>query len=137
MIEGGCNCGAIRYTIEGAPLDVVACHCLRCQRQSGSAYSVNLLISPAVMTIVGVPSVFYDADTSSGMPVLREFCSDCGSPIRSVLKANPDIIAVKAGTLDNPEPYAPRAHVFTRSKLQWVELAAGTTQFSANPDLRA
>ena len=74
MIEGGCNCGAIRYRIDGAPLAVAACHCTRCRRQSGAAHSVNLLVSPAAMTIEGELSVFEDTDTTSGSAVYREFC---------------------------------------------------------------
>ena len=133
MIEGGCNCGAVRYRIEGAPLAVAACHCTRCRRQSGGAYSVNLLVSPAGMTIEGELSVFEDTDTTSGSPVLREFCGTCGSPIRSVLGANPSMVAVKVGTLDDPEPFAPGLHVFTRSKIGWVEIPGGMPQFDTTP----
>ncbi|MBW8811808.1 MAG: GFA family protein [Caulobacterales bacterium] len=133
MIEGGCNCGAVRYRIEGPPLGVAACHCMRCRRQSGSAYSVNLLVSPAGMTVTGALSVFEDTDTTSGAPVYREFCGSCGSPIRSVLGANPAMVAVKVGTLDDPEPFAPGLHVFTRSKIGWVEIPAGVPQFDTTP----
>ena len=133
MIEGGCNCGAIRYRIEGTPLVVAACHCTRCRRQSGSAYSINLLVSPSAMTIEGALAAFEDTDTTSGSPVRREFCSACGSPIRSVLGANPDMVAVKVGTLDDPTPFAPALHVYTRSKIAWVEVPAGTPQFDTIP----
>lgn len=133
MIEGGCNCGAVRYRIDGAPLGVGACHCTRCRRQSGSAYSVNLIVSPSTMTVEGELSVFQDDDTVSGSPVYREFCGTCGSPIRSVLGANPSIVAVKAGTLDDPEPFAPGLHVFTRSKIGWIEIPADTPQFDTTP----
>ena len=102
MIEGGCNCGAVRYTIDGPVLAVAACHCTRCRRQSGSIYSVNLLVAPAAMTITGALKTYEDTDTSSGLPVQREFCGSCGSPIRSIIGANPDMVAIKAGTLDDP-----------------------------------
>jgi hypothetical protein len=132
MIEGGCNCGAIRYRIDAAPLGVAACHCTRCRRQSGSAYSVNL-VAPSAMSIEGELAVFEDTETSSGARVYREFCGRCGSPIRSVLSANPSMVAVKAGTLDDPEPFAPRLHVFTRSKIRWVEIPAEAAQFETTP----
>ena len=133
MIEGGCNCGAVRFRIDGAPLGVVACHCTRCRRQSGSADSINLMVATASMTIDGELSVFEDRDTSSGSPVYREFCGKCGSPIRSVLGANPAMVAVKVGTLDDPELFAPELHVFTRSKISWVELPPTTPQFDTSP----
>lgn len=133
MIEGGCNCGTIRYRIHGEPLGVAACHCKRCRRQSGSAYSVNLVVPTSAMTIEGELSVFEDTDTTSGSSVYREFCGKCGSPIRSVLVAKPAIVAVKVGTLDDPEPFRPDRHVFTRSKLGWVEIPANTAQFDTIP----
>lgn len=133
MIEGGCNCGAIRYRIEGTPLGVAACHCSRCRRQSGSVYSVNLMVHPSTMSIDGRCSVFEDTDTTSGLPVYREFCPVCGSPIRSIIGANPEMIAVKVGTLDDPTPFAPGLHVYTRSRIAWVEVPAGAPQFDSVP----
>lgn len=131
-IEGGCNCGAIRYTIAGPALAVAACHCTRCRRQSGSAFSVNLVVKTGDMTVMGDLAVFEDTETSSGQSVLREFCGVCGSPIRSRLNANPQIVAVKAGTTDAPHGFAPTFHVWTQSKLAWVEIPAGLPQFAQN-----
>lgn len=133
MIEGGCNCGAVRYTIDADPLAVAACHCTRCRRQSGSIYSVNLLAPTAAVAILGEIKVFEDTDTTSGAPVYRKFCGACGSPILSALGANPAMVAVKVGTLDDPEPFAPALHVFTRSKIGWVDIPAGTPQFETSP----
>lgn len=133
MIEGGCNCGAVRYQINGTPMAVAACHCTRCRRQSGSIYSVNLIVDPTAMSIDGALNSFEDTDTTSGSAVMREFCGACGSPIRSVLTANPGMVAVKAGTLDDPDTFAPALHVFTRSKIAWVDIPAGVPQFEGNP----
>jgi hypothetical protein len=133
MVEGGCNCGQVRWRIEGEPLAVVACHCTSCRRQAGAAYSVNLIVPPAAMTVDGELTVWEDRDTASGAPVLRQFCGVCGSPIRSVITASSAVVAVKAGTADAPGPYAPQMHVFTRSKLPWVEIPAGLPAFEGNP----
>ncbi|MBL8773487.1 MAG: GFA family protein [Phenylobacterium sp.] len=133
MIEGGCNCGAVRYRIEGDPMGVAACHCTRCRRQSGSVFSVNLLVPAGAMAVEGEMTTFEDTDTTSGAPVYREFCGRCGTPIRSRLGANPAMEAVKAGTLDDPNGFAPRLHVFTRSKVDWVEIPAGAPQFETMP----
>ena len=130
MIEGGCNCGAVRYTLEGVPLAVAACHCTRCQRQSGSAFSVNLVFKASAVTVTGTLAAYDDPETSSGAPVRREFCAACGSPIRSVPAANPRIVAIKAGTADEPGGLAPTLHIWTRSKLPWVEIPAALPQFA-------
>lgn len=132
-LDGGCNCGAVRYRIEGAPLAVAACHCTSCRKQSGAAYSVNLIVRAASMTVDGVLGVFNDPDTESGLPIAREFCTRCGSPIRSVPSASPKVIAVKAGTLDRPEDYAPAMHIWTRSALPWVEIESNVPRFERGP----
>lgn len=132
MIEGGCNCGAVRYKLEGDPLAIAACHCTRCRRQSGSAYSVNLVVKASAVTVTGSLAVYEDPETSSGAPVRREFCATCGSPIRSVPTANPRIVAIKAGTADEAGGLAPTLHIWTQSKLPWVEIPAGLPQFAQN-----
>lgn len=132
MFEGGCNCGAIRYRVEGTPLAVAACHCTRCRRQSGAAYSVNLVVRASAMTVAGTLAVYEDPETSSGSPVRREFCGSCGSPIRSVMTADPRVVAVKAGTADAPGDFAPTLHIWTGSKLPWVDLPPDLPQFEAN-----
>jgi len=86
------------------------------------------------MTVSGQLSSFKDEDTTSGEPVHREFCGTCGSPIRSLLNSPAGIVAVKAGTLDDPGSFAPQLHVFTRSKVAWLELPASVPQFETNPE---
>lgn len=132
MTEGGCNCGAVRYRIEGAPISVAACHCSNCRRQSGAAYSVNIVVKASAITIEGELASYLDPDTSSGQPVLREFCAACGSPIRSIPQSAPRIVAVKAGTADRPGDFAPKVHIWTKSRLPWVEIPEGLPQFPEN-----
>lgn len=128
-LTGGCNCGAIRYKISTPPLAVAACHCTQCRRQSGAAYSVNLIVRSKVMTIDGETSSWTDNDTESGSPLAREYCGRCGSPIRSVPASAPGIVAVKAGTLDDPSSFPPAMHLWTSSKLPWVTIPKGLATF--------
>ena len=128
-ITGGCNCGSVRYEITAPPLVVAACHCSQCRRQSGAAYSVNLIVRSKAMRVEGKTTVWTDTDTESGSPLAREYCGCCGSPIRSVPSSTPGIVAVKAGTLDYPAPFAPTIHLWTMSKLPWVSIPDGLTTF--------
>jgi hypothetical protein len=128
-LTGGCNCGAVRYRVEGAPLVVAACHCTQCRRQSGAAYSVNLVVRAKTMTVEGDLASWTDTDTESGTPLARQYCASCGSPIRSAPSAAPGIFALKAGTLDDPAPFAPTLHLWTASKLPWVTIPDGVLQF--------
>lgn len=132
-IEGGCNCGAVRYRLSGDPITVAACHCANCRRQSGSAFSVNVVVRADAMTVTGDLTTWQDDDTESGAPVLRQFCATCGSPIRSLSAASPRIAIVKAGTVDDPGGFVPQLHVWTQSALPWVDIPADVPQFARNP----
>ncbi len=130
VVTGRCNCGAVSWRIDGAALAVAACHCTNCRAQSGAAFSVNIVAKAREVTIEGSIKTFEDNVTASGQPVLRQFCSECGSPIQSVITANPAIVALKAGTADQPGDHAPTIHVWTQSKLPWVDIPANVPSFA-------
>lgn len=132
MIEGGCNCGSVRYQIAGMPLLVAQCHCRNCRRQSGSAFSVNLLVPAKALSVSGKVSVYADPETESGEPVLRKFCPECGSPLFSESRSMGGLAVVKAGTLDDPAPFPPSVSVWTESRLPWVDLPEGQKTFPRN-----
>lgn len=133
-VHGGCNCGAIRYRLTGDPLAVAVCHCANCRRQSGSAFSVNVIVRANSMDMTGEVTTWEDNDTESGQPVLRQFCATCGSPIRSLSAASPKVAIVKAGTADDPGRFTPAIHVWIASALPWVEIPANLPQFPRNPE---
>lgn len=132
-LRGGCNCGAVRYEIAASPLAVIACHCTSCRRQSGSAFSVNLIVRADKMSIEGDMATWLDPDTESGAPIERQFCGRCGSPIRSVPTAAPKMVALKAGTLDAPGRFAPQMHIWTRSALPWTSIPEDLPRFEKGP----
>ena len=132
MFEGGCNCGGVRYAVDAKPVVVAQCHCRNCQRQSGSAFSVNLMVPAAAVTLTGSLRVYTDTDTKSGNAVLRKFCGTCGSPIFSELAEGNGMLIVKAGTLDDPAAFAPAVSVWTSTALPWVSLPDGQRTFSQN-----
>ncbi|MEO9969380.1 MAG: GFA family protein [Hyphomonadaceae bacterium] len=129
--EGRCLCGNISYVFEGEPVVTVVCHCTNCQRQSGAAFSVNLLASEAQITISGDLTVFEDR-SDAGEAVLRKFCGRCGSPILSALGSMPGMVALKAGTLDDVSKVEPGLQVFCDSKQGWLTLD-GLAAFAKSP----
>lgn len=131
--HGGCNCRRIRYEIRGRPLAVAACHCRNCQRQSGAAFSVNLVVPSDCVSMEGELARYEDPNSESGKPVLREFCSNCGSPIRSIATAAPSMVAIKAGTLDQPDPFPPTVHIWTCEMLDWMEVPKELPSFPKGP----
>ncbi|MEM9566387.1 MAG: GFA family protein [Actinomycetota bacterium] len=120
---GGCLCGAITYAIEGEPMAVAVCHCDHCQRQSGGAFSTNVVVAPDQLSISGNLSTFEDRGrTGDDVYVLRKFCPSCGSPIVSILVGRPEIVAVKAGTLDDRTDIQPVIQAHCDDKQPWVDL---------------
>ena len=131
-LEGGCSCGTLRYTLTASPLIVHACHCRDCQRLTGSAFVINLWIETHfVETNAAVPQS-YTLTAGSGQAHEVFFCGRCGTYVRSRYQAAPgDTVFVRAGTLDNPEVVKPQVHIFTRTKLPWLELPNDVPAFAA------
>ncbi len=120
-MEGGCACGAVRYRLMSEPLIVHCCHCLNCQRQTGSAFVINMLIETKLLEVVaGEPNaVDVPRDDGSMQTVWR--CPTCQTALFSQY-TSPRIRFVRAGTLDDPSVVAPDVHIFTRSKVPWVSI---------------
>ncbi len=118
--EGGCSCGAVRYRLTSDPLFVHCCHCLNCQRQTGSAFVVNVLIEADRVEVTGEPQrVEVPRDDGSTQEIFR--CPSCQVALYSTY-SYPTVYFVRAGTLDEPASVSPDVHIFTRSKLPWVSL---------------
>jgi hypothetical protein len=134
--EGGCSCGAIRYRLTSEPLFVHCCHCLNCQRQTGSAFVVNLLIeADRVELLAGQPhAIDVPRDEGLGMQRIHR-CPACEIAVYSQY-TYPDALFVRAGTLDDPSWVRPDVHIFTRSKAPWVILPEDVPAFDVFYDMR-
>ncbi|ROW13382.1 hypothetical protein VPNG_05503 [Cytospora leucostoma] len=120
--KGHCLCKAVTYTVDAdEPLITAYDHCDDCQRQSGSTYSLVTVFPKEKVTING-PTKSYASKGSSGKDVHRIFCSECGSPIAHDPDSAPEIIAIKAGTLDTnlKKNLRPDTEIWTRSKLPFM-----------------
>jgi hypothetical protein len=134
--EGGCSCGAIRYRLASDPLFTHCCHCLNCQRQTGSAFVINLLIeADRVELLEGTPNaVDVPRDDGSKQKIFR--CPTCQVALFSQY-TRPEVSFVRGGTLDDPLAVAPDVHIFTRTKLSWVTLPESVPVFDVYYDMRA
>ena len=120
-MEGGCSCGEVRYRLTSEPMFVNCCHCLNCQRQTGSAFVINLLIeTDRVELLAGDPRAV-DVPRSSGKKQRIFRCPTCQVAVYSQY-TRAGIRFVRGGTLDDPASIAPDVHIYTRSKLSWVTL---------------
>ncbi len=131
-LEGGCACAATRYELTARPLIVHACHCRDCQRITGSAFVINLWIERKFVQASGAAPASYRLSGGSGKQHDVFFCGRCGTYLWSKYHIAPgDCLFVRAGTLDDPSAVTPDVHIYTRTKLPWVQLPNGARSFEA------
>jgi hypothetical protein len=107
---------------------VHCCHCRNCQRQTGSAFVINLLVeADRVELLSGAPEPV-DAPRDEGPAQRIHRCPVCRVAVYSEY-GWPEILFVRGGTLDEPSAVEPDVHIFTRSKLPWVTLPENTPAF--------
>ena len=135
-LVGECSCKSIRYRLDAAPMFVHCCHCLNCQRQTGSAFVINALIeADRVRLLRGAPvAVDVPRDDGSKQRIMR--CPDCQIAVWSYY-TRPQLAFVRAGTLDTPSSVQPDVHIFTRSKVPWVAIPPSVPAFEEFYDLKA
>jgi hypothetical protein len=131
--EGGCACGAIRYRLTSEPLFVNCCHCLNCQRQTGSAFVINVLIEADRVQLLQAEPVAVDVPRDDGTSQRIWRCPTCQVAVYSQY-TSPEVRFVRAGTLDDPSSVEPDAHIFTRSKLPWMRFPESTPVFDVYYD---
>ncbi|MDA0371956.1 MAG: GFA family protein [Actinomycetota bacterium] len=120
---GRCLCGNVSYSLEGDPIATAVCHCSHCQRQGGSAFSVNLIAMWSQMTVTGEMAAYDEmGEKGDQVYVRRRFCSSCGSPILSEIMLSEGVIAVKAGTLDDTSDVKPTVEAWCVDRQPWVTL---------------
>lgn len=123
MQTGRCLCGAVTFELGGDLIATAVCHCDHCQRQSGGAFSVNLIAHESQLTVNGELKTYEETgENNDNVYVRRKFCPSCGSPIVSELALSPGIIAVKAGVLDDKSAVNPTVEVWCVDRQPWVSL---------------
>jgi hypothetical protein len=126
VLEGGCDCGEVRYRLIGPPLFVNCCHCRWCQRETGTAFALNALIETERLTLLkGMTEVIMTPSLSGkGQKIMR--CPGCRLALWSHYGGGGDAVAfVRVGTLDEPDRVSPDIHIYTTSKQPWVVIPEG------------
>ena len=134
--EGGCACGSVRYRLRSDPLFIHCCHCLNCQRQTGSAFVINLMIeADRVEILAGAPQpVEVPRDDGTTQRIFR--CPACQVAVFSEY-GRPELRYVRAGTLDKPSGLTPDVHIFTKSKVSWIRIPESAPAFEIYYDTKA
>jgi len=134
-IDGGCDCGRIRYRMTSRPLIVHCCHCRWCQRESGASFALNAMIESTRLELLGAAPELVDTPSESGKGQLIARCPSCRVALWSHYAGGGRRVSfVRVGTLDEPDRLPPDIHIFTRSKQPWVQLPPGTPAFEVYYD---
>jgi len=133
--DGGCACGEVRYRLTSEPLFTHCCHCLNCQRQTGSAFVINLLIeADRVELLAGEPHAV-DVARGGGERQRIFRCPICQVAVFSRY-TSAGVRFVRGGTLDDPSGVTPDVHIYTRSKQAWVILPDSVPAFATYYDMK-
>jgi len=125
---GGCLCGEVRYETDSEMLMAYNCHCRDCQRLSGTEH-LSVFVVPSASLNVSGELKLYNKKGDSGNVVNMGFCSNCGSNILGKPDGAPDVIAIAAGSLDDPNQYFPALDIFTDSAPPWDSMDESTMKF--------
>jgi hypothetical protein len=126
---GGCQCGKVRYEITEAPQLVYTCHCKDCQRLSGSAFRIGIVVPENGFRLSGIEPRRRHRTADSGRTMTLLVCPECACSICS--PPTNGVARLLAGTLDDTSWVRPSLHVWTRSKQPWVILPEGDQIFEA------
>jgi hypothetical protein len=119
--EASCSCGQLTLTAEGDPIRISMCHCLACQRRTGSAFGIQARF-PAERVRVAGRSAEYVRTSDEGEERTFRFCPDCGATVFWTLAAVPDAIAVPIGAFADPAFPPPTVSVYDCRRHPWVSL---------------
>jgi hypothetical protein len=128
LVEGGCQCGRVRYRLKGEPLGLAVCHCTECQRQSGSAFGMSLAVPRESFRLLSGELRMFTAACDSGRTKECAFCPSCGTRIYH--QGTEAAMSIKPGTLDETAWLEPSAHYWTKSRQPWVPIPDGARCFS-------
>ena len=121
---GGCQCGAVRYVLTAEPIRLAACHCKVCQRQSGGAFGMSMLVKEDTLTVTG-PTRQFTRITDSGNPNTGVFCPECGVRTYHIPGYAEGMRVLKPGTLDDTSWPQPSYFIWMKNARGWVPVPEG------------
>jgi len=112
------------------------CHCIDCQRRTGSAFSIAVFYERGRVRVVSGSSETFERPSASGHPVVFHFCPRCGSNVWWEPARMPELVGVAVGAFGDPDFPGPEQSVWTRHKHAWLQLPEGLRAFASSPPAR-
>lgn len=123
-----CSCGQLTAHVTGAPLRISICHCLACQRRTGSPFSEQARFARADVTVAGTSTTFTLTGDEGGRATFH-FCPRCGATVYYQAEGAPEWIAIPVGAFADPGFPTPQVSVYEGRKHAWVVPPAGAEHF--------
>lgn len=117
---GGCLCGAVRYEVRGQPIRANVCHCIYCQRRTGSAFALAVVFKVDQVDVGGDTATYEHRSDESGRWLRLHFCQRCGTTVTETTEKSPGTIIVQGGTFDDPNWYIVDQQTWARSEQRCV-----------------
>ncbi len=131
-ISGGCLCGAVRYSADTSPIVTRACWCRLCQTLASGNATINLAFPSSALTVTGELRD-YVSIADDGNKMHRKFCPNCGVHLFSEAEERPNLIVVRAGTLDDTEQVKIEGIIWTSEAPSWAWLDPDVPHFEFQP----
>jgi hypothetical protein len=116
--RGGCGCGKITLSIAREPKMMMQCHCLDCQKSSGTGHSSAAYFDQNDVVIDG-EATGHTVTADSGNEMTRYFCPDCGSRLYGQNGGRPGLVSIEIGCLDDHSWFTPQAVLFSSRRHDW------------------
>jgi len=129
VIEGGCQCGQVRFSIIGETRGTAICHCTSCRKAHSAPAVAWAMFKKSEVQISGSSFQKY----ASSAEAQRGFCSACGTQISFEAAYMSGLIDIAVCSLDEPEPFAPSLHLWHSEHIPWAEFADNLPRHSETP----
>ncbi len=124
MLDGGCHCGAIRYTAGGKPFHQTVCYCVDCRRSSGAVAVAWFSVRRRDVEWMGTPATYRSSQHGT-----RRFCGICGTSLTFEDDRLPDELDIATATLDDANAVQPHDHVFVSQRPSWTVIGGSLPRF--------
>ncbi len=126
-MKGSCHCGAVAYEFNGRVLRFANCHCDDCRKVSGSPFSSAMVLEAAGFVITRGQDGLAEYQSSPGK--YRCFCRNCGSPVYARMDYKPEIVIIRAGTVDDGLEVEPQMHIWVKARVPWYRIQDDLPQY--------
>jgi hypothetical protein len=121
LYKAACSCGQLQAQVETAPIRVSVCHCLACQRRTGSVFAAQARFPRSAVVIEGRSKEYVRAG-DEGTKVTFRFCPECGSTVYYTMAGHEGAVAIPVGAFADPAFPGPSFSVYEERMHSWVSM---------------